>query len=1578
MSTSHDAISSADRSGQDGAAGADIDQLLNLIDTDLAAFTHQNLNGSIPQGRTWDQQNNRVPASNYTNLSNNNISNAIDLQSTTTNRTSSQSSQISQMPALSYNNNNTSSGLPQPYNGFPQPYNNPTPQTYTALQQQYYAQHYFPYQQYHNSQNYHPTYYPSYPQDLTSQGWLSNSQAYSNVGSRPLPRPPGTTTPYSNAPITYMNPYNYYSSIAGAQYHSIPNNGTVVPSSTSTSQYNIPQKVIMPDFTTYVDPSSSSTPVVISETDSTHNNSHKPIPPPIHIGGTTNINSPNVEYPTQSTGQSAALPYDAYPADSGEGISVQSNLTRPASMNYPSGKEPIYYSEDLSSTNKVPLSHTLNGMMNHALLSNIALAFRATVKLGTHENGALEYPESFTGADAVSTIHSLLPPSTPRRIALNMARSLEAQLYFHSVDWSISSVIKDTQDEVYTFLNPSPGTPTALEWDEDFPTGVFPSVGKCYSSRCGVDGKGCYSRTCLNYTPSEVEIRSEVTLNRQLSVTSEISDTSTLVTRPQERTWIGSVPKEISDKIDKDERKRQEIIYETIYTEEDYVTDLDLLEEGLRKASPPIIPQVRFEAFIQDVFFNVFEIRKHNKRMLEKLRERQREGYIVEKIGDIFLECALDFGNDYILYNGHFPLADAYIKDMKNKNPEFRSFLESCSRRPEARKLDFRHFVQRPTQRLQRYTLLLEQVIKYTPKDNPDREVLENAWQTIKELCRESDTKVHEAEKRLKIMELERKLVKKNGEICPELRLLDPNRTLVFKGELKKRRLEWLELYVFLFDHYFVMTKPRKGNDGEIKYQISKKIIPLEMLKVDTSPEQSQLRTFKLIDPRKGKSNTIVGGIPGVPLLENQFENPDNLLHQKSLYPFTIIHLGKNGGSFQLFADSANTRKIWKDKIIEAQTKLQLSKSHQQVFELFTLDDANFASSPAINFNGGPTAAWKGKVNCSVPFVTPEKRNMVAIGTDDGVWMGFGGETKTFRHVLRLSNVMQMAVLEDYAIFVVLADKLLLAYSLEVMIPSSNNPQASGSQASKHPQRLSNNANVQYFSVGTIKDKTLLIYLKKRSLESHFKVLEPIVAANSNERSRGLGGFGSRRFGLAKNDWFKEYKQFYIPSESYSINFLRSKLCVVCTRGFEIVNLETLQNGTIPDFASPQFEKIARKCENSKPLGMFRLGDNEFLLCYDEIFFYVDKHGELSRQKTVEWEGKPTAVAMQYPYVIGFDPQFIEVRHVQTGELAQIITGSNMQCLNDNSSGRHAIHGVMQHPFNETYYIFQLVMAEVRRTNSIVRASGSRIGGAVFSNIRFIQTHFSSFFKRPRRMAEDWEDQSSDELPVPLALPTTRKWDDEDKDDGQIKEAWDESEEEQEKKVETKTQAEPAKKKSPLSQKIAEREARNKENDKLKKQQKQYEEEEDPVQKKNLLRQLQVDADLENTANAFGVDLEDLRGQLTYYQKDTFVTLDTIDPKNKEEFEEFSQLLIARIRKHEKQGYYPTFLINLFRELCFPLKDIDVRKASSTLAALANEKAKALKESNKPKKKGKKPFLATEKSDTTDYTNLDDEFDDFM
>jgi hypothetical protein len=40
------------------------------------------------------------------------------------------------------------------------------------------------------------------------------------------------------------------------------------------------------------------------------------------------------------------------------------------------------------------------------------------------------------------------------------------------------------------------------------------------------------------------------------------------------------------------------------------------------------------------------------------------------------------------------------------------------------------------------------------------------------------------------------------------------------------------------------------------------------------------------------------------------------------------------------------------------------------------------------------------------------------------------------------------------------------------------------------------------------------------------------------------------------NEPFKVFKEFYIPTESSGLSFLKTKLCVATTRGFEVVDLE--------------------------------------------------------------------------------------------------------------------------------------------------------------------------------------------------------------------------------------------------------------------------------------------------------------------------------------------------------------------------------------------------------------------------------------
>jgi hypothetical protein len=66
--------------------------------------------------------------------------------------------------------------------------------------------------------------------------------------------------------------------------------------------------------------------------------------------------------------------------------------------------------------------------------------------------------------------------------------------------------------------------------------------------------------------------------------------------------------------------------------------------------------------------------------------------------------------------------------------------------------------------------------------------------------------------------------------------------------------------------------------------------------------------------------------------------------------------------------------------------------------------------------------------------------------------------------------------------------------------------------------------------------------------------------------------------------------------------------------------------------------------------------------------FYVEKHGEPARgYKTIEWETIPKTVAFHPPWFLLFSWNFIEIRHIHTGKLLQIITGADARCTWDGS-----------------------------------------------------------------------------------------------------------------------------------------------------------------------------------------------------------------------------------------------------------------------------------------------------------------------
>jgi len=81
-----------------------------------------------------------------------------------------------------------------------------------------------------------------------------------------------------------------------------------------------------------------------------------------------------------------------------------------------------------------------------------------------------------------------------RRAALEVARSLQSQLFFYEVEWG-GRALTDGVEDVYMFLDDQEGGSDTRIEVEELPTGVVTYLTKCYTPCC-VDGHPCYAYSC--------------------------------------------------------------------------------------------------------------------------------------------------------------------------------------------------------------------------------------------------------------------------------------------------------------------------------------------------------------------------------------------------------------------------------------------------------------------------------------------------------------------------------------------------------------------------------------------------------------------------------------------------------------------------------------------------------------------------------------------------------------------------------------------------------------------------------------------------------------------------------------------------------------------------------------------------------------------------------------------------------------------------------------------------------------------------------------------------------------------------
>ncbi|EFW99050.1 Rho guanyl nucleotide exchange factor [Grosmannia clavigera kw1407] len=855
-----------------------------------------------------------------------------------------------------------------------------------------------------------------------------------------------------------------------------------------------------------------------------------------------------------------------------------------------------------------------------ALLSRVAEVFREKIVIGDRTKNELSYKNAFSGAEAVDVL-SFIIRTTDRNLALLLGRALDAQKFFHDVTYEHR--LRDSTNEMYQFrenlddmANEESGSSQNTSSSVN---GVFVLLSECYSPTCTRD-QLCYSIACPRRLEqvSRLNLKMGPGLQGAEGTGAMVGEDDADVTDEQ-KLWINSVPKEVADSTSDREKKRQEVISEIFYTERDFVKDLDYLRDfwilPLRASTSPI-PAARRMHVVSTIFSNIIDppaIRAVSARFAKSLTERQQKSPVVHHVGDIFLEFAPLF-EPFIRYGSRQLEAKYEFENERSSNPAFSRFVDEIERRRESRKLELNGYLTKPTTRLARYPLLLENVLKYTEADNPDLVDIPRVLVIIRDLLSRVNAESGKAENRFNLRRLDEQLEFRPNEKV-DLKLREANRELVFKSQLKKSPADPPDIVAYLLDHAVLLVRTKQVGKVE-KLKAYRRPIPLELLAIKEMDE---------VIPKQGAVKRSSSSILPLRAGNSEAKKGDG-------WPITFRHLGKAGYELTLYASNQAARQKWLEFIDTAQQRLRARAD----FLNTTVIPTNFMT--AIN-----------KVNCAAPYDGGRK---LIYGTDNGIWVADrkSREPSMPRRVVETQSVTQVDVLEEYQLLLVLSNRTLLSFPLAALAALGPDDPT----LAKRPKKIQSHCS--FFKTGICLGNHLVCCVKSSALSTTVKVYQP---NDTMAKAKGKKGFG--KMFNAGQDELKPFKEFYIPTESTSIHFLKSSLCVASARGFEVVSLMTLETQSLLDQADTSLDFVARK-ENVRPIHIERL-NGEFLLNYSEFSFFVNRNGWRARPDwQIDWEGNPQSFALSYPWILAFEPNFIELRHIET-KAVHIVPHKNIRML---------------------------------------------------------------------------------------------------------------------------------------------------------------------------------------------------------------------------------------------------------------------------------------------------------------------------
>ena len=336
-------------------------------------------------------------------------------------------------------------------------------------------------------------------------------------------------------------------------------------------------------------------------------------------------------------------------------------------------------------------------------------------------------------------------------------------------------------------------------------------------------------------------------------------------------------------------------VLELLTTEKSYSESLHTIMEEYHKELrteqfklKPILPECDIDA----IFGNVEDLLVISDDLRDKLQKRVNAAGHDEapRVGDVMCSISpfLKLFQKYVI---RFESAAQRLVECRDKTPQFHAFLEAKSARGV---MPLESLLIMPVQRIPRYKLLLEEIIKLKSEDDVDKQDLQEALRKVKSQADECNEATRRRENIQKLRAIQRRF--------KGLDLADPSRQFIREGRLCRVRTDAPANYVFyLFDDALIYSE----------------ILEIGKVGIDFLGSQKLKRKFDIGIDRARKIN--VGKANEGGQLIKVVDRPDD---NKYKHAWEIFGSRK---SFVVYADNAQDKAGWLSDLQAA-----LDKAKQQ------------------------------------------------------------------------------------------------------------------------------------------------------------------------------------------------------------------------------------------------------------------------------------------------------------------------------------------------------------------------------------------------------------------------------------------------------------------------------------------------------------------------------------------------------------------------------------------------------------------------------------------------------------------------